>query len=426
MQTSKFNLHPLCSMFPPISEEELSLLANSIRNNGLREPIVTFEGMVLDGQNRLAACEIAGVEPKFTEFTGDNPLDFVLDANLYRRHLNTAQKAQIASRLATLTHGGDRKSQSAQQNQVIGRSFDLTIEEAAKRCDTSTDAVVKYRRVESSDPDLAEKAVRGLLTLNAAVDLINSRDTAKSRSSLSNAWSETENNELANPAEAVVTGDNSDLIFEVCRLYLKPEDRIADLTYGNGVFWRRVGEDQVTGSDLITVPERPYDFRSTPYADSEFDIAVFDPPYIHSPGNHMTDRGYKNTTTTEGMLHRDIRRLYVDGMKECARIAKRQIWVKCKDQVQSGMQRWAHCEMLADALNMGLFARDLFILLPTSQTSDGRWDVQHHARKPHSYLWIFEHPSKKTSAQITREKILESLVPVEPLTADKKVRHASE
>jgi hypothetical protein len=69
--------------------------------------------------------------------------------------------------------------------------------------------------------------------------------------------------------------------------------------------------------------------------------------------------------------------------------------------------------MLSDALNLGMFARDLFILIPTSQTSRGRWAVQHHARKPHSYLWIFEHPTKKTLAQIKRENILDSMNPLD-------------
>ena len=106
------------------------------------------------------------------------------------------------------------------------------------------------------------------------------------------------------------------------------------------------------------------------------------------------------------MLHKDIRELYRRGMAECARVARRQVWVKCKDQVQSGMQRWAHVEMLKDAYDLGLFGRDLFILLPTSRTSAARWAVQHHARKPHSYLWVLEHPSASTRAQIKREGLM--------------------
>jgi len=209
--------------------------------------------------------------------------------------------------------------------------------------------------------------------------------------------------------KALVTGNNADLIAEVVKLYAKGNPKIADLTYGKGVFWRKCHGLDVTGSDIITVPERPYDFRQTPYETGSFDIAVLDPPYIHSPGQHQTDARYQNKATTKGMLWRDLRReLYIPGMREAMRIVRPeggQVWVKCKDQVQSGMQRWCHVELCHDAMAMGLYPRDLFILEATSRTADTRWSVQHHARKPHSFLWIFERPTRAQQRQITREHL---------------------
>jgi hypothetical protein len=38
-------------------------------------------------------------------FDGDNPLEFVLTANLRRRHLNEGQRAMVGSKVATLQHG---------------------------------------------------------------------------------------------------------------------------------------------------------------------------------------------------------------------------------------------------------------------------------------------------------------------------------
>lgn len=206
---------------------------------------------------------------------------------------------------------------------------------------------------------------------------------------------------------AIVHGHNSDLLLEVSRLHAQGGKKIADVTYGKGVFWRKTPHLDVTGSDIKTVPDRPYDFTRLPYADASFDVAVIDPPYIHSPGDHVTDARYQNAATTKGMLHKDIRsKLYVQGMRECMRIVKPeggQVWVKCKDQVQSGVQRWAHVEMCADAVSLGLYPRDLFILIAKSRTPGGRWTVQHHARKPHSFLWVFERPTKQQRSQIKRE-----------------------
>ena len=118
------------------------------------------------------------------------------------------------------------------------------------------------------------------------------------------------------PILSVVAGDNSDLLLEVSRLYATASMCISDLTYGKGVFWRKTPHLNVLGSDIMTVPERPYDLRNTPYADATFDIVVLDPPYIHSPGKHPTDSRYQNAATTKGFLHKDIRKLYVDGLKD--------------------------------------------------------------------------------------------------------------
>lgn len=197
---------------------------------------------------------------------------------------------------------------------------------------------------------------------------------------------------MTSPIITVITGDNSDLISEVARLYATKEMRIADLTYGKGVFWRKTPHLNVLGSDVMTVPDRPYDLRKTPYPENSFDIVVIDPPYIHSPGKHPTNDRYQNAETTKGFLHKDIRQLYFDGMTEAKRIVKPtgQVWVKCKDQVQSSVQRWSHVEMLCDAQSLGMYGRDLFILVPDSRTSHNRWENQYHARKVHSYLWVFD------------------------------------
>lgn len=53
--------HPYADKFPMLSEPELAELAESIRANGLRNPVVvTEDGLILDGRNRAAACERIG------------------------------------------------------------------------------------------------------------------------------------------------------------------------------------------------------------------------------------------------------------------------------------------------------------------------------------------------------------------------------
>ena len=196
---------------------------------------------------------------------------------------------------------------------------------------------------------------------------------------------------MRNPVDALVRGNNADLIKEVARLYApEPKTRIADVTYGRGTFWKRTPHLNVTGSDLTTVPERPYDFRSLPYEDKSFDIVVLDPPYLVWPGKHMSDDRYQNAQTTTGFTYDDIRTLYRDGIKEASRVANSQIWVKCKDAVSAGSQRWLHVHIMQDAEALGLKGRDLFVLDATNRIPASQWSTQHHARKPMSYLWVLD------------------------------------
>lgn len=80
--------HPYADAWPMLGEDDLTDLAEDIRLNGLRDAIVIYDGMILDGRNRFAACEHAEVEPRFIEFDGDDDaaLAFVQSVNNARRH----------------------------------------------------------------------------------------------------------------------------------------------------------------------------------------------------------------------------------------------------------------------------------------------------------------------------------------------------
>jgi ParB-like chromosome segregation protein Spo0J len=81
--------HPICLLIPSADDDELQDLTDDIRAHGLIAPIVLFEGMILDGRNRAAACERAGIVPRYVQFEGgrENALILVVSHNLKRRHL---------------------------------------------------------------------------------------------------------------------------------------------------------------------------------------------------------------------------------------------------------------------------------------------------------------------------------------------------
>jgi len=204
-----------------------------------------------------------------------------------------------------------------------------------------------------------------------------------------------------------ITGNNGDLIKVVAGLYLVDNMRIADVTYGKGVFWRQVDlkRFKFCPSDIKTCKDK-YDFRDLPYRSRSFDCVVLDPPYCHNPGSLIVDANYRNAETTKGMYHDDIIQLYRDGMIEACRILKEggMLWVKCKDEVESGYQRWSHIELYLIAIELGLYAKDLFVLTPSNKPVIQRKN-QKHARKNHSYLFVFMKPRPSEIRTLTRFQI---------------------
>jgi len=98
-----FRYHPACKLFPVMPDDQLQQLADDIRKNGLLEPILIHDGEILDGRNRLLACEKVGVEPDFVEWDGDStPTERVISGNLMRRDLTAGQRALIGAELLPL------------------------------------------------------------------------------------------------------------------------------------------------------------------------------------------------------------------------------------------------------------------------------------------------------------------------------------
>jgi hypothetical protein len=93
------NVHAVAALFPMMSDEELDELAADIGGQGLLEPIVRdADGTLVDGRNRLEACRRAGVEPRYAELDGHDPVAFILGHNIARRHLSAGQRAMLVAK----------------------------------------------------------------------------------------------------------------------------------------------------------------------------------------------------------------------------------------------------------------------------------------------------------------------------------------
>src|SRR5207247_4469858 len=95
---------PLAGMFPLMEGEEFAALVADIKENGQRDPIVLYQGKILDGRNRYRACLAAGVGLKLSKhednspYIGD-PVAYVISKNVHRRHLTAEQKRDLIAKL---------------------------------------------------------------------------------------------------------------------------------------------------------------------------------------------------------------------------------------------------------------------------------------------------------------------------------------
>ena len=93
------DFHPVANIFPLMTGAEYDALVSDIAEHGQHEAIWLHEGMVLDGRNRLRACNQLGLVPEFREYTGNDPHAFVVSLNLHRRHLTREQRNEVIRQL---------------------------------------------------------------------------------------------------------------------------------------------------------------------------------------------------------------------------------------------------------------------------------------------------------------------------------------
>ena len=155
------DFHELANLLPMTSTEGYAQLRDDIKKFGLLEPITVWDGRILDGRNRAKACYELGIEPKYVEYEGNDPVGFVLSKNIHRRQLTQSQLAMLVKKLADLPKG--RPDLNAQA---------LTQEEAAVRLGVSERLLQFAKKVhKNAIPEVVALVEAGTLTVDKAAAL---------------------------------------------------------------------------------------------------------------------------------------------------------------------------------------------------------------------------------------------------------------
>jgi hypothetical protein len=191
-------------------------------------------------------------------------------------------------------------------------------------------------------------------------------------------------------------GTNADVFPYVLSLYVPRGSKVADVTYGTGIFWKQVPPEayEVLATDLA----QGVDARGLPYSDASLDCVVFDPPYMHTPGGtaHVNHGKYEeyyrnNRASSDKKYHEAVLDLYFGAAREAYRVLRPDgiYIVKCADEICSRRLRLTHVEIINHLETCRFIAEDLFIVVRLNRPGVSRMLAQAHTKKNHSYFLVF-------------------------------------
>jgi hypothetical protein len=179
--------HPIADVWPMMETDKLQELADDIRKNGQLVPVWIYDGMILDGRNRYAACKMAGIEPKTQTYAGDEPTAFAVSMNDKRRHMTAGVRAAVAVELLPFfeadaakrkkeTEGRPKKEQDKPVQKVAQVLEDEKPQdrnpparlEAAKSVGVNHRYVQEAKNIKQKAPEVFDRLKAGKITLQDA------------------------------------------------------------------------------------------------------------------------------------------------------------------------------------------------------------------------------------------------------------------
>ena len=165
-------------LIPPLNEEELKLLEESIVADGCESPLIVWNGIIIDGHNRYAICRKHNIpfpiqEKNFS--SRDDAMLWMLRNQLGRRNLNNYQRVELVLKFEPLVKNAAEQRMLAgkaanpvptlAQGQTKGRTRDHLSEAAGVSHGTFAKA---KKLVQSADEETKRELRAGKVTVNRA------------------------------------------------------------------------------------------------------------------------------------------------------------------------------------------------------------------------------------------------------------------
>jgi hypothetical protein len=168
-------------LIPPLSIEERGELENSIMDEGCRDAICVWNGVIVDGHNRYEICKRRKRAFRVKEMSFENDeaaVAWIIRNQFGRRNLTAMQRAELALKLK------DAIAAEAKKRMLKGKKADPTQksaegkggetrDELAKMAGVSHDTIAKVEKiVEAAEPEVVEAARKGEMSINKAYQTV--------------------------------------------------------------------------------------------------------------------------------------------------------------------------------------------------------------------------------------------------------------
>ena len=193
-----------------------------------------------------------------------------------------------------------------------------------------------------------------------------------------------------------------EIISSILKLHC-PSGIDLDPTYSRGNFYKKGIKPPELKFDINPVLDDVVKSCATnlPLNDNSVNCIMFDPPFLATTGRSLQIENKSNVIAKRFGVFKnetELHSFYTESLRELYRVCADNGFLifKCQDKVSSGKQYFSHCFIHAAATQIGWYAKDLFVLLAKSRLI-AAWQSknQKHARKYHSYFWVFQKKAKK-------------------------------
>ncbi len=156
MKIKEYKFHKVANLLP-LHKAEIEEMAKDIKKNGLLDPIILYQGKILDGRQRYLACKKIGKMPTYCELDSDikDIVSFVISKNLKRRHLSLAEKAIVIGEAAALWEEMGKEAKERQ-----GKRTDLTSRPPGLKVRQSRDELGKIAGISGRSAERGRNIVK--------------------------------------------------------------------------------------------------------------------------------------------------------------------------------------------------------------------------------------------------------------------------